>query len=515
MPILLVLATIAALIAVRDTVEAAGFHVNVTYDAVDANPGDFVCETAPGNGECTLRAAVMEANALPGADLVSLGEGQYEKSIYDDHMTGHDDDTGVKGDFDILDDLRIVGSGSDESTIGGAGNGILDVLPGVSFEVSGLTLTGAYSQGPSPVCGSAIRNMGNMSGERIVVAGNFARGNGAVCNLGDLTLVDSAITKNSTGLYGLGAGLYNSGTANLVRVEVSGNDVTFDGGGIYNTGELTILASTLSGNFTQGPASSHFGGGIYNEGTMAVTNTTISNNYGQGGGIANYGSGTLTNVTIAGNYTEEGDIDGGIYNNGLLTLTHTIVANNEGGDCLGVVTSSARSLDSDGTCGLDGAGDLSGVDPMLGELADNGGPTMTQALPEGSPAIDAGDDDACPETDQRGAPRPVDGDGDTIAVCDIGAYEALGVVPATPTPTPQLPPAPGDIDCDGDVDSTDGLALLRFLAGVQLELEDCPPIAPRADINCDARIDVLDVLTVLRYVAGLEVAWPPGCEEPG
>ena len=79
-----------------------------------------------------------------------------------------------------------------------------------------------------------------------------------------------------------------------------------------------------------------------------------------------------------------------------------------------------NNLDSDGTCGLTGAGDLPNTDPLLGPLAANGGPTLTHALLPGNTAIDTGDDDSCPATDQRGVVRP------PRAACEIGAYEFEG-----------------------------------------------------------------------------------------
>lgn len=108
---------------------------------------------------------------------------------------------------------------------------------------------------------------------------------------------------------------------------------------------------------------------------------------------------------------------------GAVTLTGSIVAHNDNGDCLNAVNSGGYNLDSDGSCGLTGAGDLSG-DPMLGPLQNNSGRTMTHALLAGSPALDAVAAGACTESaDQRGVRRPQDGNGDGVALCDMGAFE--------------------------------------------------------------------------------------------
>jgi hypothetical protein len=89
-----------------------------------------------------------------------------------------------------------------------------------------------------------------------------------------------------------------------------------------------------------------------------------------------------------------------------------------GGDCSGAVTSDGYNLDSDGACDLSATGDLT-ADPMLGPLKNNGGNTETHALLPGSPAVDAADSNSCPATDQRGRPRPVDGDDNDLAALTL------------------------------------------------------------------------------------------------
>lgn len=99
-------------------------------------------------------------------------------------------------------------------------------------------------------------------------------------------------------------------------------------------------------------------------------------------------------------------------------MANTLLATNTpGGNGHGQIIDDGRNLSSDGTCSFTNVGSLNNIDPKLGPLADNGGPTLTMALLAGSPAIDAGDNAAAPPTDQRGVPRPFG------PAADIGAYE--------------------------------------------------------------------------------------------
>lgn len=196
--------------------------------------------------------------------------------------------------------------------------------------------------------------------------------------------------------------------------------VTGFGGGIHNSGTLTLTNSTVSDNIARDPFGGN-GGGILNQtgATLALTNSTVSGNTAtlQGGGIFSNGTLTITNSTFSNNSASNG---GGIASFGTAQLVNTIIANNpSGGDCaVNSLTSLGHNLDSDNSCKLTEPDDLPGVDPLLGPLQDNGGPTFTHALLAGSPAIDAGDDAEAPATDQRGTTRPVG------SASDIGAFEA-------------------------------------------------------------------------------------------
>ena len=289
-----------------------------------------------------------------------------------------------------------------------------------------------------------------------------------------LTLSDVQISDNATD--GDGGGLYNAGPVTANEIVVASNTSGKNGGGIYNEGESLIERSTIADNAAEG------GGGMFVTGNPAtslrVNSTTFSGNTAVGGGAISGRVVTidLTNCTISGN--TGADVGGGVYSNGEVNLVNCSVVDNEatgaeqfGGAGINVFNSGNVSmtivntllsgnvagaeeggrdancgctgsqsgcvdgmnrkietlgynLADDDTCNLDETGDMGDVaDVGIGPLEDNEGPTLTHALLEGSPAIDAGDNEACPNNDQRGSIRPADGDEDGNFVCDIGAYE--------------------------------------------------------------------------------------------
>ena len=367
---------------------AATFTVDSTADTPDVNPGNGIC--ADLSGLCTLRAAVQETNALVGSDSIALDTNTYT-------LTGlSGEDLALTGDLDILDDLTIAGTGAANTIIDGGGvDRIFDIDPlgaGVAVTISDLTIRGGNVLGEP---GGGVRNAGTLVLDNTTISGNASDGDGgAIVNSDALTLTESG---------------------------VSGNDAGGNGGGLFNvSGLLTVTRSTVSANRAIGNS----GGAIYNGNgaSIVTTNNTITNNTAavSGGGIYNQtgGAADSTNDTISHNSTSPNNA-GGIFNNGTATLTNTIVANNTGGNCAGTtaITSNGNNLDSANTCGFTAAGDITGQDPLLGTLANNGGPTQTRELLAGSPAIDAGNNAACPPTDQRGVVRPSNG------TCDIGAFE--------------------------------------------------------------------------------------------
>jgi hypothetical protein len=252
--------------------------------------------------------------------------------------------------------------------------------------------------------------------------GDTQDGGGGIYNDGMLTLNDSIVIHNRA-LSGFGGGIENTGTLNVSDSTLAANSAVA-GGGIYIGGTADVVNSTFFNNSASGG-----GGGIYNASTATITDSTFASNnaaHGGGGAIDNDGTLAVGASTLSGNTTT--GAGGALLNDGGLSLAASIVANSSSGqNCSGSITDAGYNLDDDGSCGLSAVNhSQSDVDPDLGPLQDNGGPTETQAPALDSPAINqipigtqANGITICPGTDQRGITRPQN------TACDLGAVELV------------------------------------------------------------------------------------------
>jgi CSLREA domain-containing protein len=431
----------------EDRTVPSTFIVNTTADTTDVNPGDGLAQDAFGN--TSLRAAVMEANALAGPDTIQLPAGLFQLT-----RGGAFENGAVTGDLDIRDDLTIIGStsGTSEISAKNLGDRIFDLPIGAGLNaqrvvnLSNLTLSNgvAPGTGTSPSLednGGAIRIdfFNNVTITNVTFANNSAphtSGNqvyglgGAIDNNGFLTINSCRFANNSAS--NGGGAIYGDGSPGSIAISNSSftdNTAVLSGGAIFNHQPLTIDNSTLARNKAVANAGVGQGGAIDNNGggNLKLTNCTISDNTAiYGGGISNFQTLTVNACTFAGNSAAYG---GGIYASSaipgsIVSLANTIVALNtatgSGPDINGTASSQGHNLigNNSGANGLIGS-DLVNVNPQLGTLANNGGPTQTRALLAGSPAIDAANTATAPATDQRGVSRPQG------SQSDIGAYELV------------------------------------------------------------------------------------------
>ena len=342
----------------------------------------------------------------------------------------------------------------------------------VSLSTGTLTVTNSILSGNSTTGNSAPggaiysgANGGSLVVTNTTLTGNATAGNsspgGAIFCLGPMTVTNCTLSGNTTGNGNTGVSSYGgaidsaNGATVLTNCTLSGNSTVAHnagGGAIDANGELVLTNCTLSGNFTSGANSA--GGAIGSNGNLLVTNSTLSGNAtagtnSAGGAVTIYGKATFTNSTVVQNHAAVSN-GGGINQAGTstaVTLRNTILAQNVDNGAapdlspVAATVAITRSLIGDNTgSGLtaapvgspDANGNLIGthvapIDPKLGALATNGGPTQTMALLAGSPALNAGSSALATDpangnvaltTDQRGA-----GFARIAGTVDMGAYE--------------------------------------------------------------------------------------------
>lgn len=388
------------------------FTVNMATDEPDGDLGNYATDTSDGKcdvklatpgDQCTLRAAIQQANENTGQNAIIFNlPSPATITVATDPLPA------------IMQDLAISGPGATNLTIDG--NNIESVFRITSpagspakVTISGLTIT--HGKG---FWGGAIlvREEDTLNLSSSIIKDNEAYDGGGLAFVeGTATITDCLISSNRATI-GAGGGIVNSGAnVTIDRSTVSGNEAKLNGGGIYSSrGTGTIV------------------------GSLALKNTTLSGNRtgDKGGGLFTYSSlpgvshpVTLINVTITNNI---GDTDaaggagpGGLFNeHSGVTVKNSIIAKNyrnaspdNCSESNPLPVSAGHNLEDGSDCGFSGTGDRQNADPRLAPLANNGGLTLTHSLLAGSPAIDTAD--ACPLKDQRNQNR--------CGPCDKGSFE--------------------------------------------------------------------------------------------
>jgi len=440
----------------------AVFTVDHLSDQVDQNPGDGVCAVANGGG-CTLRAAVMEANAWGTAeqpDQVVVPPGEYFLAL-----PGNGN---LAGDLDITQSMVLVGAGAASTAVDASGlDRVFDIRTG-NVELRGLTIRGGVVDDTEALLegtGGGVRNEGTLLIADSVVTGNRAtRGAGIGNYNGTLSVQRSVITGNGDATTQSGGGIdnysyYDPASISMTDSTVSGNRAS-SGGGLRNHAYDGVASAVISGSTIAGN-NAEVGGGIASravyyaeQGTHAlltIVGSTISGNVAStsGGGLHSQATTesaatfTIRNSTIARN-TAAGGPGGGIHVidspgttstlNSVLVAENSAIGSGQDLEVASLVASYTLVETTGGHSLVHAANDNQvGVDALLTDLADNGGLTLSHGVASGSPAIDQGANLDGLYGDQRGSgfARTVDdvsvenaGDGTDIGSIEMGQVGA-------------------------------------------------------------------------------------------
>ena len=371
--------------AKRALLAGAGLSLGATLvTGSSAEAATFTVSNLNDSGAGSLRQAILDSNTTPGADVVTF------QSTLSGQIT-------LGSQLSITDPVQVLGPGANRLTISGNNQSRIFYVhpPGEApVTIAGLTLTAGNSAADR---GGAIRNKyAQLTVDHVVISNSVATANqsgGGIENEdASLTVRSSTISGNSARA---GGGIYSiHDRADVVTIQnstITGNSARYSGGGIMFTNpagytpRIAIGSSTISGNSVTSYAS-----------------------YGGGGGIwlnAVAGSSLLSTI-VADNSAPIGPDIRVFGPSGSLNTAFSLIENPSG-------------------AAITGGPNITAQDPKLLPLADNGGPTPTEALAAGSPAIDQGQASG---EDQRGAPRPFDFAGIALAgsnQADIGAYERV------------------------------------------------------------------------------------------
>jgi hypothetical protein len=424
------------------------------------------------SGTISLTSAPLTINKIltiagPGASVITVS-GNHARQVFN-----------TPAPFTVTISGLTIANGNAVNGGGIANGGALTIT---SCTLSGNSANGgAFNTGR----GGGIYNTGTLTITGCTLSGNSAMGiptappggqGGGIYSTGTLRVTNSTLRGNSAFNGGQGGGIYSTSTVTVTSSTLISNSATATGGGIWNSGNLTVTSSTLSDNSNGGSGDGSGGGILSTGGTMSIANSTLSSNSatGSGGGInigggnatiasstfslnaavtgagiSHRGSGTVTITSSTFNRNFASNQGGGLFHTGggRLNIGNTILAGNSAAasspDVMGALNSQGHNLIGDGTggSGYDPT-DLVGtaampINPLLGPLQDNGGPTQTMELLAGSPALNAGDPAQLGVADQRSVVRS--------GGVNIGAYQASPTAFRLTAPTTATAGTPFDV----------------------------------------------------------------------
>jgi large repetitive protein len=360
-------------------ISAATFVVNTTADTLDANLGNGICEDA--GSQCSLRAAISEANALSGPDIITLAAATYTQGIPNDGVN----ETNLNGDLDVTSEITINGV-SEAATIIEAAmsrlsgtDRVLDVRPGGNLTLNNATVRHGRTVSGLPPSGGGIHSSGTLSLNNVTVTDNETGGGEGIGGGGGIGNDGPLVTLNNTTVTGnfasnIGASVFGGGfssfttppsapaTININNSTISGNfthGANDSGSGAFINGiyHFSALGSHFDNNTSNANTKStgtglqalNFSSGLS---TLSIVNCTFNGNAGSTGSFGATGGGiqidtysssnaainaTLDGVTVNGNTAANIGVDGGsgvkaIANGGAITLDvrNTTISNNSG-----------------------------------------------------------------------------------------------------------------------------------------------------------------------------------------